>query len=116
MTSTPASDLSRELIDRIGPLLPHLHLRQVAMFGVLALMVHDAMAVAVRKDGSLLVRVDPVEDAELLRSQGASRAEMGTGRSMGVGWIRVEAPALRTDEVLAGWLEAATRNLATRGL
>lgn len=84
------------------------------MFGVLALMVDGAMAVAVHKDASLLVRVDPAEDARLLESPGASRAEMGAGRSMGEGWIRVEAKVLRSDAALAGWLEPATRCLAKR--
>lgn len=84
------------------------------MFGVLALMFEDAMAVAVHKDGSLLVRVDPAEDADLLREPDASRAEMGTGRPMGEGWIRVEARALRSDATLVGWLGAATRCLARR--
>lgn len=82
------------------------------MFGVLALMVDDAMAVAVHKDGSLLVRVDPAEDADFLGQPDVSRAEMGTGRSMGEGWIRVAARALRSDAALIGWLEAATRRLA----
>ena len=84
------------------------------MFGVVAIMVDDAMAVAVHKDGSLLVRVDPAEDAPLLQSPDASRAEMGAGRSMGEGWIRVEARSLRSDVALAGWLEAATRYLGQR--
>ena len=84
------------------------------MFGVLALMVDGAMAVAAHKDGSLLVRVDPTEDAQLLQNPEASRAEMGAGRSMGEGWIRVEATALRNNAALTSWLEAATRNLAQR--
>jgi len=71
-------------------------------------MLDDAMAVSMHKDGSLLVRVDPAEDAWLLESPDASRAEMGVGRSMGEGWIRVEARALRSDAALVGWLEAAT--------
>jgi len=114
MTPTSAADPSRELIDRIRLLLPDQQPREVRMFGVLALMVEDSMAVAAHKDGSLLVRVDPAEDAELLRKPDASRAEMGTGRSMGEGWIRVEARALRDDTSLVGWLEAATRYLAQR--
>jgi len=114
MTPTPAGDPSRELTVRIRPLLPDQQLREIHMFGVLALMVDDAMAVAVHKDGSLLIRVDPAEDADLLGNPDASRAEMGTGRSMGEGWIRVEARALRSDTALVGWLEAATRYLAQR--
>lgn len=114
MTPSPAGDRSRDLMARIRQLLPDRQLRDVRMFGVLALMVDDAMAVAVGKDGGLLVRVDPAEDADLLRHPGASRAEMGTGRSMGEGWIRVEASALHADEALVGWLEAATRYLTAR--
>jgi len=114
MTPVTASDHARELIDRIRASLLGDQVREVRMFGVIALMVDDAMAVAVHKDGSLLVRVDPAEDARLLRSPDASRAEMGAGRSMGEGWIRVEARALRSDAALAGWLEAATRYLAQR--
>lgn len=107
-------DQARELIDRIRASLPGRDVREVRMFGAIALMLDDAMAVAVHKDGSLLVRVDPAEDAGLLKHPHASRAEMGTGRSMGEGWIRVDAPALRNDAVLAGWLEAATRHLSQR--
>lgn len=82
------------------------------MFGAIAVMVGDVMAVAVHKDGSLLVRVDPDEDPLLLEESDASRAEMGAGRSMGIGWIRVEAGALRRDAELGHWLAAATRYLA----
>ena len=110
----PAGDSSRALIDRISSLLPDRQMREVRMFGVLALMVDGAMAVAAHRDGSLLVRVDPAEDARLLENPEASRAEMGAGRSMGEGWIRVEATALRDIAALTSWLEAATRNLAQR--
>ena len=111
MTSTSV-DPARALIDRIRTLVPDRDLREVRMFGVLSLMVDGAMAVAAHKDGSLLVRVDPVEDARLLQHPEVSRAEMGAGRSMGAGWIRVEATALREDAALISWLEAAARNAA----
>lgn len=113
----PASEQgsqARELIDRIRAWLPGGQVREVSMFGAIAFMVDDAMAVAVRKDGSLLVRVDPAEDPRLLQNPAASRAEMGAGRPMGEGWIRVEAPSLRSDAALVDWLEAATRYLAQR--
>jgi len=114
MRTVPATDQARELVDRVCALLPGRHLREVRMFGAIAVMVDDAMAVAVHKDGSLLVRVDPAEDARLLGSPGATRAEMGAGRSMGEGWIRVEARALGNERALADWLDAATRYLARR--
>lgn len=84
------------------------------MFGAVAIMLDDAMAVAVHKDGGLLVRVDPAEDAQLLERPGAARAEMGAGRSMGEGWIRVDASALESNAELSGWLDAANRYLAQR--
>lgn len=114
--AAPAGNPARELIDRMTPLLPTGHVREVRMFGAIAVMIDDSMAAAVHKDGSLLVRVDSAEDARLLMEPGASRAEMGAGRSMGEGWIRVEAMALRSDGVLTGWIDAATRFLATRAV
>lgn len=109
MPTPTGGDLSRELLDRVKSLQPDLKCREVRMFGVLALMVDDAMTVAAHKNGSLLVRVDPAEDADLLREPGASRAEMGTGRSMGEGWIRVDGSVLDSDAAVVGWLDAAMR-------
>lgn len=113
---TPSADWNqaRQLVDRIRASLPGRHLREVRMFGAIAIMVDDSMAVAVQKDGGLLVRVDPADDARLLEQPDASRAEMGAGRSMGPGWIRVAPPALDSDATLAGWLATATGYLARR--
>lgn len=52
MTTPSAGNEARALIDRIRASLPDRALREVRMFGVLALMVDDAMAVAVQQDGS----------------------------------------------------------------
>ena len=109
-----ADDLARLLVDRVRALLPGRNLREVRMFGAIAVMVDDAMAVAVHKDGSLLVRVDPADDARLLQEPGASRAEMGAGRSMGEGWIRVETTALTSDPALDDWVGVATDYLGRR--
>lgn len=109
MPTPTGGDLSRELLDRVKSLQPDQNPREVRMFGVLALMVDDAMTLAAHKNGSLLVRVDPAEDAELIRKPGASRAEMGTGRSMGEGWIRVERSVLESDASLASWVDATMR-------
>jgi TfoX/Sxy family transcriptional regulator of competence genes len=114
MTAGAAVDPVRELLERIHTLLPGRQLREVRMFGTTAVMLDDAMLVAVHKDGSLLVRVDPAEDGRLLADAAASRAEMGRGRSMGAGWIRVGDRGVREDASLASWLDAATRHLASR--
>jgi TfoX/Sxy family transcriptional regulator of competence genes len=115
MTQNPAAeDQAQVLVDRVRALLPGRQIREVQMFGAVAVMVDDNMAVAAYKDGSLLVRVDPTDDARLLERPDVSRAEMGAGRSMGKGWIRVEARALRNDAALNDWLETATGYLARR--
>lgn len=109
MSPTGDPDQARELLARVRTLLPDRAVREVRMFNVIAVMIDDAMAVAVNKDASLLVRVDPAEDARLLESPHASRAEMGAGRSMGRGWIRVETRALSSDQGLGDWVACATR-------
>lgn len=109
MPTATESDPSRDLLDRVRSLQPDQVSREVRMFGVLALMVDDAMTVAAHKNGSLLVRVDPAEDADLVQKPGAARAEMGTGRSMGEGWIRVDGSVLGSDATLEAWLDAAMR-------
>ena len=104
MSPAPDSAPARGLLDRIRPVLADRATLEVSMFG----------AVAVNKGGSLLVRVDPVEDARLLEHPHSSSAEMGTGRSTASGWIRVGAQGLGSDEELRGWLDRATRYLAAR--
>jgi TfoX/Sxy family transcriptional regulator of competence genes len=100
---------NRQLLDRIRGFLPDLPVREVPMFGAVAVMLDEAMVVAVRRDGSVLVRVDPDEDPELLERPEASRAEMGTGRSMGVGWMHVDGAAIEDDENLEDWVMVAVR-------
>ncbi len=112
MSPLPPEESIRDLIDRVQALLPDHQRREVRMFGVTAIMVDNVMALAVHPDGSLLVRVDPADDAALLRHPSASRAEMGTGRSMGEGWIRVHAEGGFSEADLARWVRAATVNLA----
>jgi TfoX/Sxy family transcriptional regulator of competence genes len=115
MTSDPARvDQARVLVDRVRALLPGREVREVRMFGAVAVMVDGAMAVAAHKDGSLLVRVDPADDARLLQQPDVSRAEMGAGRSMGEGWLRVGPQALRDDQALQHWVGTATGYLAAR--
>ena len=84
-------------------------MREVSMFGGLAFMVNNTMLVSAGRTGDLLVRVDPERDAELRALPGAARAEMGAGRSMGVGWITAAADSIASDAQLAFWLDAVRR-------
>lgn len=98
-----------QLADRVRTALSGRdHVREVKMFGGLALMVDDRMVVCVSGGGSdLLVRVAPERDAELVEKPGAHRAEMGKGRSMGEGWITVDERALESDDDLQYWIDAS---------
>jgi len=73
------------------------------MFGGLAFLVGGNMAVAASGGGGLLVRVDPDESDELVRTTGATLMEM-RGRSMR-GWLRVAGDDLSTPGELASWVE-----------
>jgi len=55
----------------------------------------------------LLVRVSPDSDAQHLERPGASRAEMGKGRSMGQGWITVDRTAFADAKDFAYWMTVA---------
>lgn len=112
MSPRVLDDETRSLLDRIKRRLPSRPIREVSMFGAIAVMVDDSMVVAVNKDRSLLVRVDPDDDASLIQRPEASRAEMGAGRSMGAGWLRISATAIADDETLDLWLRSALKRLA----
>lgn len=81
------------------------------MFGGVSFMVDsgvgEAMVVAVRKDGALLVRVDPERSPDLVAHHGARIAEMGAGRSMGPSWLSVSAERVRQPDVLEFWVREA---------
>jgi TfoX/Sxy family transcriptional regulator of competence genes len=98
-----------QLADRVRSALSDRdHVREVKMFGGLALMVDERMVVCVSGGGSdLLVRVAPERDAELVTKSGARRAEMGKNRSMGEGWITVDERALESDDDLQYWIDAS---------
>ena len=59
------------------------------MFGGLAFLVGGNMAIAASGQGGLLVRVDPAESNELVRTTRAETMVM-RGRAM-PGWLRVDA-------------------------
>lgn len=98
------------LADRIrATLVAEPSSREVPMFGGLSFMVNEKMIVSVRRDGDLLVRVDPERGHELVALAGAGRAEMGAGRAMGPGWIGVAEEAIATDEQLSFWIGVALK-------
>ncbi|MHA7247007.1 TfoX/Sxy family protein [Arthrobacter tecti] len=97
-----------ELADRIRDALATQGVvREKKMFGGLSFMVNGKMVVSVRRDGDLLVRVDPRRSAELLALSGARPAVMGADRPMGDGWISVGPEATATGEGLSFWVGVA---------
>ena len=77
-----------QLAARIRELVPA-GTTEKKMFGGLAFLVGGNMAVAASGGGGLLVRVDPDESDELLRTTRAEPMVM-RGRAM-AGWLRVDA-------------------------
>ncbi len=78
-------------------------LTEKRMFGGLAFLVHGHMAVAVSRDGGLLLRVDPDETSRLLERAHARPFEM-RGRELN-GWLRVDVAGVRAKRQLVGWVE-----------
>lgn len=117
MTAPQPDDPQIRLLRRIRALLTDAgDVREVTMFGELAVMVNDSMLVCAGRDGDLLARVDPARTPDLLKRPGASRAVMGQGRPMGPSWIRVSADGIGDDEALAFWIAVTLeRNRAASG-
>ena len=84
------------------------------MFGGVSFMVEDRMVVAARREGTLLLRIDPADTEDLLARPGAHPALMGADRPMGDGWICVEQAALQGPG-LESWLEPALTFHAAQG-
>jgi hypothetical protein len=70
------------------------------MFGGLAFLVGGNMAIAASGQGGLLVRVDPAESVELVRTTRAETMVM-RGREM-PGWLRIDAGGDLADWVARG--------------
>jgi hypothetical protein len=71
------------------------------MFGGLAFMIGGNMAIAASGQGGLMVRVGPDQSDALVATTSARLVEM-RGRQM-PGWLRVDAPDVRTKQQLAKW-------------
>jgi hypothetical protein len=92
-----------ELADRIRHVLQgEPGLAEKRMFGGLAFLVADHLAVSASGRGGLLLRVDPSLAGSLVDPPHVRRFEM-RGRELD-GWLHVEDPAVRTDEQLAHWV------------
>ena len=97
-----------QLVDRIRTALAGRDVLEVPMFGGISFMVDGRLVVASRRQGDLLVRIDPARRGQLLARPGVSPAEMGTGRRMGDAWVVVAAEQLDGDH-LGEWLDLADR-------
>ncbi|MFO6451097.1 MULTISPECIES: TfoX/Sxy family protein [unclassified Aeromicrobium] len=103
MTESPQEALARRVRHELAGRVT----REVTMFGGLSFMVEEALTVAARRDGSLLVRVDPAARAEALGRPGAEPAAMRNGRVMGDGWLSVRSEGVASDDHLRSWLAVA---------
>lgn len=93
------------LIERLRLVLAERQaVREVRMFGSVAFMVDEKMAVAAGRGGDLLVRVAPAR-YEALLARGAEAAFMGPDRPMGQGWLSVPRQHLEDDQDLRFWVE-----------
>lgn len=92
--------LAARIRDLIGP---DPELTEKRMFGGLAFLIREQMAITASGRGGVLVRVPPERSADLIASTGATAAVMG-GRTMR-GWLQVAADDLATDDELSPWVE-----------
>jgi TfoX/Sxy family transcriptional regulator of competence genes len=81
-------------------------LREQPMFGALAFLLSDRMAVAASADGGLLVRVDTAQAEQIVRTTAAQQAEM-RGRTMR-GWVHIDGEHLRSRRRLGEWIAIGT--------
>ena len=94
-----------ELVERIRPWLePYEPVDERRMFGGLAFLVHEHMAVCVLGSGGIMVRVLEEERDGLVVLDGAGPMEMTPGRPSRT-WVRVQGSALDDDATLGQWIE-----------
>lgn len=101
-----------ELADRVRALLmAEPGLEEKRMFGTRVFLLDGRILVGTRKHGMLLVRVTAEKGAVLLAEAGVSVAIMGA-KSMGPSWLDVASEAIRDDESLMFWVDAARESAA----
>jgi TfoX/Sxy family transcriptional regulator of competence genes len=97
-----------DLADRIRELLAgESDLTEKKMFGGLAFLIGDNMAVAASGQGGVLVRVDPAQSDKLVATTNARFMEM-RGREM-QGWLRIDSEDVLTKRELAKWVKIGAR-------
>lgn len=79
-----------------------LAVREQTMFGGLAFLVADRVAVAAGADGGLLVRIDAAHAEQLLRTTAAQPVRM-SGRTMR-SWVHLDREHVRSRRRLAEWI------------
>jgi len=93
----------RELADRLREVLRgERGLSEKRMFGGVAFLVDDRLAVSASSRGGLLLRIDPSQSGALLSDPRVQLFEM-RGRPMG-GWLHVDAEVVGTDDELRRWV------------
>jgi TfoX/Sxy family transcriptional regulator of competence genes len=77
-------------------------LSEKRMFGGLAFLIDDKMAVSASSQGGLLLRIDPNLTESLVSEPHVRPYEM-RGREMD-GWLRVDTDVLETEDELRRWV------------
>lgn len=92
--------LAGRIRDLVGP---DPDLTEKKMFGGLAFLIREHMAISASGQGGVLVHVDPAKSDDLAATTAATVAVM-RGREL-AGWLRVAAADVATDDALADWVE-----------
>ena len=95
-----------DLIERVREALSDRSPREVSMFGGVSFMIEGRMVVAARREGELLLRIDPTAAKDLLARPGAHPALMGADRPKGDGGFSIDQATLQ-GAGLDAWLEPA---------
>jgi TfoX/Sxy family transcriptional regulator of competence genes len=81
------------------------------MFGGLAFLIDGRMVVAVRGEGGLMARVDPVDTPAMVELDGVDHVRM-RGSAM-KGWVQLDDRQVDSEERLTHWVDTARRHTAS---
>jgi hypothetical protein len=96
-----------DLAHRIRELVAQdIRMTEKKMFGGLAFLIGGHMAIAVSREGGVMVRVDPKQTESLLATTNATPFEMNGKETRG--WVRVAAEGVRTKPQLKKWTTLGT--------